>query len=88
MCSKVKDEKRGGPRKGDVNPRRLWRSRNRSGECCMQATRASFPGRGKKPCEEDAKYCCSLLFVRIDSFGSQDGDHVPADETCGQCNFR
>ena len=52
VCTKEKDEKgggdriEGGRRKGEINPRRMWRSRNRSGECCMQMTRASFLDRG------------------------------------------
>ena len=52
VCTKEKDEKgggdriEGGRRKGEINPRRMWRSRNRSGECCMQVTRASFLDRG------------------------------------------
>ena len=35
----------------------------------------------EQPCEDDGRYRCSLRFVRIDSFGSQDGGHVPDDET-------
>ena len=51
VYSKMKDEKgggrsEGGRKKGETNPRRLWRRYNRSGECCMQTTRASFPDRG------------------------------------------
>ena len=51
VYSKVKDEEgggrsEGGRKRGEINPRRLWRNHNRSGECCMQTTRASFPNRG------------------------------------------
>ena len=50
VCTKVRFAKwggwgDGGRRVGEINPRRLWRSRNRSGECCTQTTRASFPDR-------------------------------------------
>ena len=43
----------------------------------------------EQPCEDDdGRYRYGVQFVGIDSFGSQDGDHVPGDETYGQGPFR
>ena len=41
----------------------------------------------EQPCEVDGLHRCSVRFVWIDSFGSQDGDHVPDDETYGRVTF-
>ena len=43
----------------------------------------------EQPCKHDGKYRCSVWFVRIDSFGIQDENHVPDDdETYGHGHFR
>ena len=56
----------GGRRKGEIHPRRMWRSRNRSEECCMQTTRASFPDQGTT-LRDDGRYLCGVWLIRIDS---------------------
>ena len=42
----------------------------------------------EQPCENDDSYRCSVRFVRIDSLGRQDGNHVPDYERYGQGYFR
>ena len=47
VSTTVRDEKAGGgggQRNGEINPRTLWRTRNRSGERCVQTAQALFPG--------------------------------------------
>ena len=39
-------------------------------------------------CIRDSSYRCSVRFVRIDSLGRQDGNHVPDYERYGQGYFR
>ena len=71
----------GGQRKGHINPRILWRSRNRSGDAVCRRRRHRIE---EQPREDDGRYRCSISFVWIDRFGNQDEDHVPDGETYGQ----
>ena len=42
----------------------------------------------EQPCKDYDSYRCIVRFVRIDSLGDLNGNHVPDDETYGQGHFR
>ena len=84
-------QKRGRPEKGRdkpqetvAEPQPIW------GMLYADDADISFPDRGTvtEPYEDDGRCRCSVRFVWTDSFGSQDGYHVPDDETYGQGHFR